>query len=426
MIQLPLGVRRFELARYVSKVDTLGKHAFPLVLPTRDLINIHSFNYRPEFYPKIQVNWQISSTSPYSIHFKRHFFLGQFKSAGMMEYVSNRRAMLAKTSRKTIEALPKILRQLPNVDAKASTLYALRDLPTDANNRPQVWISKSAELEDQTFQDPKQPQVPVRVLNQDTLDAAIDLIDQGKALQEVSEEARVAVLNLASESTPGGGWLSGALAQEESLCYRSSLSLSLKKEFYPIPEDSAIYSPDVVIIRDAWSRGHELLNTQPNDLPVVSVISVAAIRRPRTVTLQPDFSGRVRRASRESGAQISRSGLPKDDVKISTEAERKLVYAKEEDRNLMKIKMRLFLRIAAKHGHRKLVLGALGCGAFRNPPEEVAKLWREILTEEEFTGGWWDNVVFAVLDKGSDGANAGIDREGNFKIFERVLTGLLV
>jgi len=344
-----------------------------------------------------------------------------------MEYVSNRRTMLAKTSRETIEALPKILRQLPNVDAKASTLYALRDLPTiDANNRPQVWISKSAELEDQTFQDPKQPRVPVRVLNQDTLDAAIDLIDQGKALQEVSEEARVAVLNLASEYTPGGGWLSGALAQEESLCYRSSLSLSLKKEFYPIPEDSAIYSPDVVIIRDAWSRGHELFNTQPNDLPVVSVISVAAIRRPRTITLQPDFSGRVRRASRESGAQISRSGLQKDDVKISTEAERKLVYAKEEDRNLMKIKMRLSLRIAAKHGHRKLVLGALGCGAFRNPPEEVAKLWREILTEEEFTGGWWDNVVFAVLDKGSDGANAGIDREGNFKIFERVLTELLV
>ena len=342
----------------------------------------------------------------------------------MIEYRRNRRAKLAKTSRETKEALPNILRQLPNVDAKASTLYALRDLPAlDANNRPQVWMSKSAEDEDQ---DPHQPRAPVRVLDQDTLDAAIGLIDQGKALQEASEETRVAVLNLASESTPGGGWLSGALAQEESLCYRSSLSLSLKKEFYPIPKDSAIYSPDVVIIRDAWARGHELLDTQPNDLPVVSVISVAGIRRPMTITLQPEFSGRVSGADPESGAQISRSGLQKDDVKVSTEAKRKPVYAKEEDRDLTKIKMRLSLRIAAKHGHRKLVLGALGCGAFRNPPEEVAKLWREILSEEEFTGGWWDNVVFAVLDKGSDGANAGIDREGNFKIFERILTGVLV
>jgi uncharacterized protein (TIGR02452 family) len=61
-----------------------------------------------------------------------------------------------------------------------------------------------------------------------------------------------------------------------------------------------------------------------------------------------------------------------------------------------------------------LVLGALGCGAFRNPPEEVAICWLEVLQEEEFGGGWWDTIWFAIYDTRN---------EGNFEVFEKILGG---
>lgn len=82
------------------------------------------------------------------------------------------------------------------------------------------------------------------------------------------------------------------------------------------------------------------------------------------------------------------------------------------DRELTKKKMRLTLRISAIEGHDSVVLGAIGCGAFHNPPGEVARCWREVLDEEEFRGGWWRQMCFAVFDR---------KNEGNFEVFERML-----
>jgi uncharacterized protein (TIGR02452 family) len=196
----------------------------------------------------------------------------------------------------------------------------------------------------------------------------------------------VAVLNLASERSPGGGWQKGALAQEECLCYRSSLYLSLDKSFYPLPSLAAIYSPNVVIIRTAMSDGHQLLDSiHPIDLPALSVISVAALR-------EPPLS---------------------DDGKTF-----KNIGARAHTKN----NIRLILRVAARHGHTKLVLGALGCGVYSNPPREVAHCFLEVLRETEFQGGWFEKIVFAVLDnvRGPDG---GKDGTGNFGEFYRVLHG---
>lgn len=79
--------------------------------------------------------------------------------------------------------------------------------------------------------------------------------------------------------------------------------------------------------------------------------------------------------------------------------------------------MRVILRIAAKNGHRQIVLGAFGCGAFANPKEEVARMWASVLREAEFAGGWWSDVVFAVLDDG---------RGNNFQTYQNELDGLMV
>lgn len=200
----------------------------------------------------------------------------------------------------------------------------------------------------------------------------------------------VLVLNLASERSPGGGWQNGALAQEECLCYRSSLYLSLHKRHYPLPSQTAIYTPSVLLLRSSMATGHALLTpaTAVPDLPVTSVLSLAALRKPQLSSDRTRFSNEGQRAE-------------------------------------TKRKIRLTLRVAAGMGHTKLVLGALGCGVFANPPREVARCFLEVLRETEFTGGWWEEVAFAVLDnvKGPDG---GKDGKGNFGVFYQALNGWIV
>ena len=68
------------------------------------------------------------------------------------------------------------------------------------------------------------------------------------------------------------------------------------------------------------------------------------------------------------------------------------------------------------HGHDSLVLGALGCGAFRNPPHHIAKLFHEVIQEVEFANKY-KRLVFAILD--DHNAHREHNKEGNFLPFAR-------
>lgn len=228
-------------------------------------------------------------------------------------------------------------------------------------------------------------------MNEDTFNAALDLA------QACPNGGRVAVLNLASDVRAGGGWLKGARAQEEALCYRSSLYLSLHMKYYPFAsQTTALYTPDVVIIREDMESGHRLLcpPMAPHDLPVVSVVSVAALRKP----------------------DIQRVRASQNTLSRGTHAVDRDMFAHAPDRDATMAKMRIALRVMASRGHRLIVLGALGCGAFGNPKEDVALCWKEVLSEPEFRG-WWQGVVFAVMDKRN---------EGNFAVFRDTLEDRLV
>ncbi|EMD68656.1 hypothetical protein COCSADRAFT_134641 [Bipolaris sorokiniana ND90Pr] len=272
---------------------------------------------------------------------------------------------LAKVAHETKAVLPDILADIPNFDATKSSLTKLDD--TDALSPADCPGFKS--------------KASIKVLDMDSFDAALHLdptynvqkhLTSSPPTPQAPASNSVLVLNLASERSPGGGWQKGALAQEECLCYRSSLSLSLPRSFYPLPTLSAIYTPNVVLFR------------------IVSVVSAAALRKPALSGDKTTF--------KHMGA-----------------------------RAVTKRKIRLVLRLAARNGHSRLVLGALGCGVFANPAEDVAKCFAEVFDEAEFQGGWWEEVVFAVLDNvNSASGDGGKDGRGNFGLFYRDLHGKVV
>jgi len=335
-----------------------------------------------------------------------------------------RRKALGQVARETVAMTPQVAAALPHLAPTVSETFDLTGFPPlDAARCPRFTLT---DADGQTSCG-----TLVRVVNYDSFDAAIrmprDVLDisiQGQStrdcdaagLAELRTAAlapdsldavtapRPAVLNMASEKSmyptrqlggalideeritdPGGGWLGGAAAQEEALCFRSTLAASLHRRLYPIATRAGLYTRDVIIFRKSISdsHAHMMPETPADTLPVVSVLTVAGVRRPAV-------------------------------NKVGDGAHQKLVFANAADRSITKDKMRLCLRMAAFRGHAMLVLGALGCGAFKNPPEEVAACWKEVLCEPEFSGGWFKMVWFAVYDRKND---------GNFPIFKEVLDG---
>jgi uncharacterized protein (TIGR02452 family) len=59
------------------------------------------------------------------------------------------------------------------------------------------------------------------------------------------------------------------------------------------------------------------------------------------------------------------------------------------------------LAVAEVRGHRRLVLGAWGCGVFRNAPRLVAEVFARWLAHPRFAGAF-ERVVFAIYDRSAN------------------------
>ncbi|MFG2120356.1 TIGR02452 family protein [Streptomyces sp. NPDC048710] len=177
-------------------------------------------------------------------------------------------------------------------------------------------------------------------------------------------DAPVAVLNFASARNPGGGYLNGAQAQEEALCRASALYTCLlgAREYYdhhrahrdPLYTDRVIHTPAVPVFRD--DRGRLLPE------PYLAGFLTAAAPN----------AGVVRRTAPERVGELPAA--------LTRRAER-------------------VLETAAAHGYRRLVLGAWGCGVFRNDPAQVAGAFRALLGPGGRFARAFEHVVFGVLDR---------------------------
>ncbi len=174
------------------------------------------------------------------------------------------------------------------------------------------------------------------------------------------KDSRILLLNLASAIRPGGGVRDGLGGQEEALCWGSSLLLSLEsdaaKSYYEynnalnthLGSDAVIISPDVVVFRDG--KG-ELL-----DEPfMISVISCSA------PNLRFGLEGKT----------------------------------EEEYKAMMQERIEGIIRCAVSNGYQNIILGAFGCGAFKNDAALVSDDFYRALTGP--AGRGLAHADFAVL-----------------------------
>jgi uncharacterized protein (TIGR02452 family) len=176
-------------------------------------------------------------------------------------------------------------------------------------------------------------------------------------------ETGVGVLNFASARNPGGGYLGGARAQEEDLCRSSALYTTLleARDYYEAHRANrdtryshrVIFSPDVPVYRDNRSR---LLETPYQ----VSFLTSPAPNAGALGRTDPHALAGVRDLIVERASRV--------------------------------------LAVALHHGVRVLVLGAWGCGVFRNNPVDVADVFAFHLGEGGAFAGRFERVVFAVYD----------------------------
>ena len=199
-------------------------------------------------------------------------------------------------------------------------------------------------------------QVAIEVTDETTQVAA-------RRLVESESVADLAVLNFASARNPGGGFVNGAKAQEEDLCRCSGLypCLMSQPRYYQANRDhkSALYTDHLIYSPNVpWFRTRS--RDQPHTMFLASVITAPA----------PN-----------AGVVLTRKEAAQSDVEMTLRRRAGLVLA-----------------VAAEHGHRTMLLGAWGCGVFRNSPALVADAFGKWIESTTFAGAF-DRVVFAIYDR---------------------------
>ncbi|MBQ6782345.1 MAG: TIGR02452 family protein [Treponema sp.] len=187
---------------------------------------------------------------------------------------------------------------------------------------------------------------------------------------------KIAVLNFASSTNPGGGVVHGSRAQEESLCRCSTLYFTLNTDenwnrFYnphrinhnPLHNDDILYSPGITVVKTDTDSPRRM---DESDWYTVDVITCAA------PNLHERPSNRYNPGDGEERLSLS------DDELASLHEKRDL---------------RIF-DVAVQHKVDVLILGAFGCGAFRNNPQVVAKVMAKLAKKYEKA---FRQIEFAVF-----------------------------
>ncbi len=175
------------------------------------------------------------------------------------------------------------------------------------------------------------------------------------------------VMNFANAHKPGGGFEMGATAQEEALCRCSTLIASIgsskAKEMYQYNNLHAIpVESDYMLLSDVCVFRNERCELVKEPF-LAGVITVPAPNRIGLAAFTP--------GDKIDAAMIKR--------------------------------IQIMLAVAKEHNYKSLVLGAWGCGAFHNKPENVARCFKTVLADYGYAK-YFDNICFAIYGR-EDGKN---------------------
>lgn len=250
-------------------------------------------------------------------------------------------------------------------------VYLTESLNNSIDKTEVITPEEAEALRTQIRQNLAEPQGPedigytqhIKVKDKGSLEAAKELYDK--------DFNNITVLNFASATNPGGGFLNGSQAQEESLSRKSCLyatQISHGEKYYKANEqfksglytDHLIYSPAVPVIRD---NSNDLLD----EFWKVNFVTSPAVN-----------VGRLKEEEPENLKNVN---------------------------EYMKRRIEYILAVAVAKNTDALVLGAFGCGVFQNDPVKVADIFAEFLLPEGTYSQAFSAVDFAILSKNRESEN---------------------
>ena len=234
-------------------------------------------------------------------------------------------------------------------------------------------------LKDYNAVDPqeKSSKPDIEVCGDTTFRCAQRLLQENKSDLSEGQNSRIAVLNFANAYHPGGGVASGAMAQEECLCRSSNLY-------------SALTLPYLLRNYYKWN------SRNTGDMGTDAVIRSPGVTVFKTDAPVPEEMGR------DAWFQVDvlTCAAPYFDKN------KKHPVSQEKLRDVFYHRIRNILEVAAANDTDILVLGAFGCGAFNNPPELVADVFRELLIDKGYFR-FFTKIVFAI--KKNNKANTNLE-----------------
>jgi len=254
-----------------------------------------------------------------------------------------------KIARQTIEILENgyyLNNQNQHIDIKNAQESAIKNSTLYRPDDFDTLESKSKEfIKNNNFK------TSIEITNESTIEAVI----------RQAFDNKIACLNFASAKNPGGGFLNGSQAQEESLARATGLypCIEQMKEMYSFNKNLKtclysnymIFSKQVPVIRDT------------NDNLLDNFCKVSIITSPAVNT------GVVKQREPENIASIE---------------------------NVMRDRISMIFNVALINQVETLILGAWGCGVFQNDPEMIALLFADQLNGKYKNA--FKKVVFAILD----------------------------
>lgn len=169
---------------------------------------------------------------------------------------------------------------------------------------------------------------------------------------------KTAALNFASYKEPGGKYLEGSMAQEESLCSKSNLYNILSKF-------SSYYE---------WNNEHKNLGLYTNRALYTPEVVFEDTKQAQTCDVITCAAPNWRSAGMYGRA------------------------TKEENIKALSSRINFVLKIAREQKVDILILGAYGCGVFGQSAKAVATIFKTYIDESYQC---FDTIVFAIPDKNS-------------------------